>query len=214
MCAFIPNLKDRVFPLENHKSQGQTYDRVNVDISSIFAEGQLYVALSRCKTLAGMQIIGTLTPEKVKTSDAVLRFMSGNHRPERQGEMLGFWEEEGENPSDERYQEGYDDGYQDGTNDTKAEYQKMIDADKSVKRLSAYTTRQRELAEIENPEERNPKHAGRPKKPYTEKAQSKAIRVIGSIADDVKAINDFVREHPDEEDRVKFLLGSVVDQLK
>jgi len=97
---------------------------------------------------------------------------------------------------------------------TDEEYQKMIDADKSVKRLSAYTTRQRELAEIENPEERNPKHAGRPKKPYTEKAQSKAIRVIGSIADDVKAINDFVREHPDEEDRVKFLLGSVVDQLK
>lgn len=114
----------------------------------------------------------------------------------------------------ERYQEGYDDGYKDGTNDTKAEYQKMIDADKSVKRLSAYTTRQRELAEIEDPDERNPKHAGRPKKPYTEKAQSKAIRVIGSIADQVKTINDFIREHPYEEDRVKFLLNSVIEQLK
>ena len=197
-----------------HKSQGQTYDRVNVDISSIFAEGQLYVALSRCKTLAGMRIIGTLDSRKVITSDAVIRFMSGNHRPDWQGQMLGFYDEEDESPSDERYQEGYDDGYQDGTNDTRAEYQKMIDADKSVKRLSAYTTRQRELAEIEDPEERNPKHAGRPKKPYTEKVQSKAIRVVGSIADEVKTINDFIREHPDKEDKVKLLLDNVVGQLK
>ena len=161
-----------------------------------------------------MRIIGSLTPEKVKTSDAVIRFMSEDHRPEWSGPQLGFYDEEGESPSDERYQEGYDDGYEDGTNDTKAEYQKMIDADKSVKRLSAYTTRQRELAEIEDPEVRNPKHAGRPKKPYSEKAQSKAIRVVGSIADLVKGINDYIREHPDEEERVKSLLFSVADQLK
>ena len=161
-----------------------------------------------------MRITGTLTSEKVRTSEAVLRFMSGNHRPEWQGQMLVLYDDEGESPSDGRYQEGYDDGYEDGTNDTRAEYQKMIDEDKSVRRLSAYTTRQRELAEIEDPEERNPKHAGRPRKPYTEKAQSKAIRVVGSIADDVKAINDFIRQHPDEEDRVKALLSGIVGQLR
>jgi hypothetical protein len=30
----------------------------------------------------------------------------------------------------------------------------------------------------------------------------------------VKSINDFIREHPDEEDRVKFLLSNIIEQLE
>ena len=37
-----------------HKSQGLTFDKVIIDVSSSFAHGQTYVALSRCKTLDGI----------------------------------------------------------------------------------------------------------------------------------------------------------------
>lgn len=38
-----------------HKSQGKTFDRVVIDIGrGTFAHGQMYVALSRCKTLEGI----------------------------------------------------------------------------------------------------------------------------------------------------------------
>jgi GTPase SAR1 family protein len=37
-----------------HKSQGLTFDRVVIDARAAFAHGQVYVALSRCRTLEGL----------------------------------------------------------------------------------------------------------------------------------------------------------------
>lgn len=46
-----------------NKAQGCTFDRVNIVATEhFFAPGQLYTALSRCRTLGGISIIGKLTP--------------------------------------------------------------------------------------------------------------------------------------------------------
>ena len=58
-----------------HKSQGQTYERVNIYSERFFSPGQMYVALSRCKTLDGMKIIGKLSEKGLICSGEVKEFM-------------------------------------------------------------------------------------------------------------------------------------------
>lgn len=58
-----------------HKSQGQSFDKVHIDASKIFAEGQLYVALSRCRTLRGITLEDRINRTAFRTNPHVLRFM-------------------------------------------------------------------------------------------------------------------------------------------
>ncbi len=44
-----------------HKAQGLTFDRVAIDAADAFAFGQVYVALSRCRTLEGLTLTTPLT---------------------------------------------------------------------------------------------------------------------------------------------------------
>lgn len=60
-----------------HKSQGQTLDRVVVDLTGgTFANGQLYVALSRCTSLKGLVLKRDVQPSDLKTDIRVRRYLA------------------------------------------------------------------------------------------------------------------------------------------
>ena len=59
-----------------HKSQGQTYDAVKVDLSKgAFATGQTYVALSRCRSMESLYLTKALRQEDIKVSQEVIDYM-------------------------------------------------------------------------------------------------------------------------------------------
>mmetsp|Transcript_473 Transcript_473/g.1461 ORF Transcript_473/g.1461 Transcript_473/m.1461 type:complete len:490 (-) Transcript_473:264-1733(-) len=72
-----------------HKCQGMTLDLVRVSLRNVFAEGQAYVALSRARSMEGLEIIDG-HPDCVKVSPVVQRF----YECMRLGEeyMDGAWE--------------------------------------------------------------------------------------------------------------------------
>jgi hypothetical protein len=59
-----------------HKSQGQTFDRVIIDVGwGTFSHGQMYVALSRCTTLEGIVLKQPLSQRHILMDERVLQFM-------------------------------------------------------------------------------------------------------------------------------------------
>lgn len=55
-----------------HKSQGLTFERAIIDANAAFAHGQVYVALSRCKSFEGIVLRSKIDYSSVKT-DSVVR---------------------------------------------------------------------------------------------------------------------------------------------
>ena len=60
-----------------HKAQGQTYEKVIIDLNShIFAPGQLYVALSRVKSLNGLYLTKPVTYSDIITDTSIFVFLN------------------------------------------------------------------------------------------------------------------------------------------
>lgn len=69
-----------------HKSQGQTLDRVIVDLTGgTFAAGQLYVALSRCTSVDGLVLVRDVQPQNLRADMRVRRYLA-----EETGETTGI----------------------------------------------------------------------------------------------------------------------------
>ena len=57
-----------------HKSQGLTFEKAIIDAKAAFAHGQVYVALSRCKTLEGMVLSTPISNQCIKSDAKVSVF--------------------------------------------------------------------------------------------------------------------------------------------
>ena len=61
------------YAISIHKSQGDSLDYAEIDLSDIFECGQAYVALSRIKSLEGLSIID-VDYDKIKSHPKALEF--------------------------------------------------------------------------------------------------------------------------------------------
>lgn len=58
-----------------HKSQGKTFDNINIDLGrGAFDHGQTYVALSRCRTLAGITLKQKIRPKDILVDERITEY--------------------------------------------------------------------------------------------------------------------------------------------
>ncbi len=55
-----------------HKSQGLTFDKAVIDAGAAFAAGQVYVALSRCRSLEGMVLLSKINPHSIQNDHQIV----------------------------------------------------------------------------------------------------------------------------------------------
>lgn len=59
-----------------HKSQGLTFEKAIIDAGSAFTAGQVYVALSRVRSLQGLELRSRITPESIDSNTEAIAYIS------------------------------------------------------------------------------------------------------------------------------------------
>lgn len=71
-----------------HKSQGLTFDKAIIDVAGAFADGQVYVALSRLRSLDGLVLRTTIKSGVISTDKNIASFVENKHRPDHLERMM------------------------------------------------------------------------------------------------------------------------------
>jgi len=77
-----------------HKSQGLTFDRAIIDSEQAFAPGQVYVALSRCRSLEGLVLSSPFSPQSLKNDKTIESFNLNNEQNQPDNQLLEILKKE------------------------------------------------------------------------------------------------------------------------
>lgn len=66
-----------------HKSQGLTFDKLIIDAAESFSAGQVYVALSRCRSLSGLTLSSRISTQALMNDTNILNFSSTKQNEEQ-----------------------------------------------------------------------------------------------------------------------------------